>query len=86
MAADSRAERFAYSDPQPYDNPDLERELIAGRIKYQRFSKRLHEEAGDVARSVRAQRIIDRLLDRYNAADEFAALATTDNPEATDGG
>lgn len=72
------AERYAYADPTPYENPDLERKILAGRIKYQRFSKQLHEEAGDTARAARAQQIIDQLLDRYNAADDFASLAALD--------
>ena len=72
------AEPPVYADPTPYDNPDLERFMIAGRIKMQATMLRIYEENGNAARAARTRQIIDQLLDRYATADDMAALAARD--------
>jgi predicted secreted protein len=73
----------AYADPQPYDDPDLERSMIAGRIEAAHKIAKICEEGGDTAGAARWRRNADRLLERYLAADDLAALAAGDDPRET---
>lgn len=64
-----------YSDPTPYNDPDLERFMIHGRIKMQQSMLCTYKQSGDHVRAATTREIIDQLLDRYNAADDLVALS-----------
>lgn len=68
----------AYANPQPYDQPDLERSILAGRIKVARFCVESNERQGDLVRAARWRANVDSLLEHYAAAEERAASAAMD--------
>jgi len=63
----------AYANPTSYDSPDLEREVLAGRIVTARKIRDLH--APTSARFRSWQETVDRLLEHYSNADLRAELA-----------
>jgi hypothetical protein len=75
----------AYANPQPYDLPDLERSILAGRIETARKFAEIYETAGDLVRAARWRANADTLLEHYGAADERAKSAAMDKSSADHG-
>jgi hypothetical protein len=61
----------AYANPQPSDDAEMERFLLAGRIKAANNIRDTY--AGDARRYASWQATVDRLLEHYANADERAA-------------
>lgn len=62
----------AYANPKPYAVPDLERSLLAGRIKVARSIAEGYRRSGDTVRAAKWSRNVDVLLEHYGAADDRA--------------
>lgn len=72
----------AYGNPIPYDLVELERASLIGRLKYQRWSRDLHNRKGDTRRYKRATGIIDELLGHLSEAEARAKTAAIEQVES----
>lgn len=70
----------AYANPQPYGDPDLERSILAGRIKAARKISAIFQGSGDAAQASRWAANVDTLLEHFTAADDRATSKAMEQP------